>query len=230
MLREKTHRRGFLGRLAAAAAAASLPWTELGAASTTQAAGHDDWLDDVKGSHTCFFDFPAHKMGAGLVHIRNYILTYKEAYGVGAEDIGTVGTFYSVGPQSSISMAFNDEMWAKYGLGAYLNIDDPGTGRPVTRNLFNHPQEGDPVPFVGPIGPFPDAGIESMQQNMGTTFLLCANAVTAFSMDLARLGKGAADEVRADLAANVLPGVVTVPAMVIAIEKAQVAGISYNTQ
>ena len=229
MLNEKTHRRGFLGRMAAAAAAISLPWTEAGVASA-QEAGHDDWIDGVTGSHKCFFDFPAHKMGAGLVHIRNYILTYGEAYGVDVKDIGTVGTFYSVGPQSSISMAFNDAMWAKYGLGEYLNIDDPKTNQPVTRNMFNHPQEGDPVPFVGPIGPFPDAGIESMQQNMGTTFLLCANALTAFSMDLARLGKGSADDIRADLAGNVLPGVTTVPAMVIAIEKAQVAGISYNKQ
>ena len=37
-------------------------------------------------------------------------------------------------------------------------------------------------------------------------------------------------DIEADLKANLLPAVTIVPAMVIAIEKAQVAGIKYNRQ
>jgi hypothetical protein len=41
---------------------------------------------------------------------------------------------------------------------------------------------------------------------------------------------GTQEAIDKELRANVLPGVVTVPAMVIAIEKAQSAGIAYNRQ
>ena len=45
-----------------------------------------------------------------------------------------------------------------------------------------------------------------------------------------RRGKGKAADIEKDLRANLLPGVTIVPAMVIAIEKAQAAGIRYNRQ
>ena len=65
---------------------------------------------------------------------------------------------------------------------------------------------------------------------MGTTFLLCNNAVTALSMDLSMQGHGEVDAIVADLKNHVHDGIHLVPAMVIAIEKAQAAGISYNKQ
>jgi hypothetical protein len=43
-------------------------------------------------------------------------------------------------------------------------------------------------------------------------------------------GKGKAADIDKEPRANVLPGVTIVPAMVIAIEKAQDAGIRYNRQ
>ncbi len=90
--------------------------------------------------------------------------------------------------------------------------------------------DGDEVPRIGTIGPFPDASISALQDNLGVTFLLCNNAATALGMDLARLGFGDAAEITADLKSNMADGVILVPAMVIAIEKAQGAGISYNKQ
>jgi intracellular sulfur oxidation DsrE/DsrF family protein len=95
--------------------------------------------------------------------------------------------------------------------------------------LFNRPQAGDPILTIPPMPTFVDAGIESLQK-MGTTFLLCNNALEAWTVMLADAGKGTLEEVGANLKANLLPGVVTVPAMVIAIEKAQKAGIAYNKQ
>ena len=43
-------------------------------------------------------------------------------------------------------------------------------------------------------------------------------------------GKGKADAIQKEMTENLLPGVTIVPAMVIAIEKAQAAGIRYNRQ
>src|SRR5712692_7056084 len=122
---EKTHRRSFMGRMFAAAASASLPLSGARAAAA-QAAGPADWLTEVKGTHRCLFDFPQHKSGAPLLHILNYLNTYAEAYKLPARQAAAVGTFYSIGTQSSISLGFNDAMWAKYGLGEYLGLKDAG--------------------------------------------------------------------------------------------------------
>jgi hypothetical protein len=62
---------------------------------------------------------------------------------------------------------------------------------------------------------------------MGAKFVLCANALGLVSE--LEPGQGA-QEIDTELRANLLPGVTIVPAMVIAIEKAQEAGIRYNRQ
>ena len=75
----------------------------------------------------------------------------------------------------------------------------------------------------------PAMGIESLQK-MGTKFLLCNNAFGVWCLELQARGKGKAPALQEELMANLLPGVSVVPAMVIAIEKAQAAGIRYNRQ
>ncbi len=62
------------------------------------------------------------------------------------------------------------------------------------------------------------------------TFILCANALGIWCLELEARGKGKGADLEKELRANVLPGVTIVPAMVIAIEKAQEAGIRYNRQ
>lgn len=223
-------RRRFLGTMIGAATAATLTSTRMAAAAPVEMDAEDSWLAGLDATHRCLFDFPEHKRGAGLVHIYNYITTFQNAYGIGPEDINTIGTLYSVGPNSSIAMAFTDDMWAKYRFGEYLNLDDPATGEASVRNLFWETKEGDALPRVGEIGPFPDASVSALQANLGTVFLLCNNAVMALSMDLARLGFGEVADIDADLKNHVHEGIHLVPAMVIAIDKAQANGISYNKQ
>jgi hypothetical protein len=231
----KTHRRGFLGRILGAAAALSV--TSSGQPAEAQQAGPDDWIKGVKGTHRCLFDFPQHKNGMPLLHILNYLNTYSEAYKTGPGQAGAVGTFYSMGVQSSMPLAFNDAMWAKYSLGDYTGLKD-ASGTPYTRNVFNTPTPNDLHLLMQAIqsptipafaGAMPALGIESLQK-MGTTFLLCANAFGGWCEELAVRGKGAAADLQKEFGANLLPGVIMVPAMVIAIEKAQGAGIAYNRQ
>ena len=223
-------RRRFLGTMIGAATAAALTTTRTSTAATAKMDMKDAWLDGLDGPHRCLFDFPQHKRGAGLVHIRNYVLTYIQAYGADVSDINTIGTFYAIGPNSSLPMGFTDAMWEKYRFGEYLELTDPQTGKPAVRNLFYETLDGDELPRVGPLGPFPDSSVSAMQANMGTTFLMCNNAVVAISLDLARLGHGEPADIEADLKNHIHEGVHLVPAMVIAIERAQKAGISYNKQ
>ena len=238
-----------MGRVIGAAAAAGLSATGTRAAAAagllaagtraTAAAepGADDWIKEVKGTHRNLFDFPQHKYFFPQLHILNYINTYNQGYKAAAGTVGTVGTFYGIGSQSSIALGFNDATWAKYGLGEYLGLKD-ASGKFYTRNVFNKATKDDahlvfqalqvpPIPVFADFMPL--MGIESLQK-MGAKFLLCANALGIWCMELEARGKGKAPEIEKELRANLLPGVTIVPAMVIAIEKAQAAGITYNRQ
>lgn len=231
----QTHRRQFLGSMmGTAAAGVTLAGTRLAAA---QEAGADDWIKEVKGTHRCLFDSPKHMNGFALLHILNYLNTYAVAYKSGPGSVGAVGTFYSVGSQASIPLAFNDAMWAKYALGAYTGLKD-AAGKPYTRNVFNRPSAQDArllrqavdLPAIPALGDaMPALGIESLQK-MGTKFLICNNALGLWTLELEARGKGKAADIDKELRANLLPGVSVVPAMVIAIDKAQEAGIKYNRQ
>ena len=229
------HRRRFLGRMLGAAAAAGLSVS--GTRAAAQASGFDDWINEVKGEHRCLFDFPQHKNGYGLLHILNYLNTYSTVYKTGPGQVGAVGTFYSAGNQASIPLAFNDAVWAKYELGAYTGLKDAG-GKAYTRNVFNRPTSKDlhllmqavDAPMIPALADaMPALGIENLQK-MGTKFILCANALGIWCLELEARGKGKAQDIEKELRANLLPGVTIVPAMVIAIEKAQEAGIRYNRQ
>jgi len=230
------YRRSFIGQLFGAAAAASLSLSATGEAAT-QDSGVDAWIKEVRGSHRCLFDFPQHKNAAPLLHILNYLNTYTAAYKTGTDEVGAVGTFYGVGGQASISLAFNDAIWSKYGLGVYTGLKD-ADGKAYTRNVFNRPTAKDlhllmeayDAPMIPALADaMPALGIESLQK-MGTKFVLCANALGIWCLELEARGRGKAADIDKELRANLLPGVTIVPAMVIAIERAQDAGIKYNRQ
>ena len=230
-----TDRRSFLGQVFGAAAVAGLSMS--GSRAAAADAGADDWIQEVKGTHRCLFDFPQHKNGFPLLHILNYLNTYATAYKSTPGQVGAVGTLYSAGSQASIPLGFNDAIWEKYKLGAYTGLKD-ADGKPYTRNVFLHPTEKDlhllmqaidspTIPALA--GAVPAIGIENLQK-MGTKFIMCANALGIWCLELEARGKGKSADIEKDLRANLLPGVTIVPAMVIAIDKAQEAGIKYNRQ
>ena len=65
---DSTHRRGFLRRVAGAVAAGvSIVG---GGTAAAQESGSDDWINEVKGTHRCLFDFPQHNNGMPLLHNR----------------------------------------------------------------------------------------------------------------------------------------------------------------
>ena len=97
------HRRAFLGHTLGAAAAAGLSMSATLAAGNRES-GPDDWIREVKGTHRCLFDFPAHNGGLPLIHMLNYMKTYQTAYGAKPGEVNAVGTLYFVGPTSSIPL------------------------------------------------------------------------------------------------------------------------------
>jgi intracellular sulfur oxidation DsrE/DsrF family protein len=186
-------------------------------AAETVASTHDAWLTKLDGKHRMLFDAAASGGGIPLVHVMNYYDTYNTAYNVPDKDIDGVLTFYGMTTFHGLS----DAMWAKYQLGEFLGEKD-AAGKAFTAN----PWRTNPT-IVGMS--LPQASIESLQKR-GATFIICNNALTIFSGLVAQARGLDAKAVYEDMKANILPGVTLVPAMVIAIDKAHQAGLSYHRQ
>ena len=206
-----------VGILAAAVPAAGAATLEAQAPAAVKPSS--EWLKGITASHKQLFDGPQPAGGIPLVHIMNYYDTYNKAFDVKDSDIDAVYTFYG----ATTFYGLNDAMWEKYKLGEFLETDAPGkSGTRATAN----PWRAEPVILGMKL---PQASVETLQKR-GTTFLLCNNALTIFAGMLAQKRGLDPAAVYADLNANILPGVELVPAMVVAIEQAHRAGMSYHRQ
>jgi intracellular sulfur oxidation DsrE/DsrF family protein len=185
--------------------------------ASTTADSDDTWLTRLDGKYKMLFDAPAPAGGIPLVHVMNYYDTYNKAYNVPDKDIDAVFTFYGTTTFHGLS----DAMWAKYQLGEFLGEKD-ANGVAFTAN----PWRSNPT-IIGMS--LPQASIESLQKR-GATFIICNNALNIFAGLVAQARGLDAGAVYEDMKANILPGVTLVPGMVIAIDKAQQAGLSYHRQ
>jgi len=217
MWTNRTPRRGFLAGIGTLAVGLAGPEVGLGQGQGVDAA--DKWVQALKGKHRQIFDFNAHGDGIGLIHMHNYIETLKSAYGASPGDINVVGTNYG----GTTPLAWNDTIWAKYKVGAALNLTDPETKAPLARNWFFRPKKTDPVFLNGMLA---DASMENLVRR-GAVFLQCNNALRLWVGRLAGMGLGTAESIDADIRANLNPGVVVVPAMVVAVGVAQRHGLTY---
>jgi intracellular sulfur oxidation DsrE/DsrF family protein len=137
----------------------------------------------------------------------NFLDTYAEAYGAKAGEANAVIGMH--GP--ALSIGFNDAAWAKYELGKASSVTDPSTKAHAARNVFA---------TGGPLA------VDTLQKK-GVVFLLCNNALRMRSRGIAAERGETFETVYEDLKASRLPGVLLVPAMVVAINRAQEAGFTY---
>jgi intracellular sulfur oxidation DsrE/DsrF family protein len=209
-------RRTFLSAVAALSAGAVLG-PDVAVRPLAADSASDAWLDQLKGKHRQLFDAPDPDGGTVLRHVRTYLDTWQEAYGVGDRDVSVIVTLYA----RTTPLGLQDAMWGKYRLGAALSLTDSTTSAPLVRNWFAHPQPGDPV-ADGTV----ESSIESLQRR-GVVFALCNNALKRWSGRLEKQGMGTAADVHADLTAHALPGVIIVPDVLIAMTKAHERGFSY---
>src|SRR6476646_3960576 len=118
-------RRRFLGKLAAGAVALGVSGSVTKAfgqelTSTSDTVPSDKWLTAVTGKHRQIFDAPDHENGWGLLHVRNYPNTLGDSDHVTHPQVTAVVTIYGMGTM----LAFNDDMWKKYSLGAASKVND----------------------------------------------------------------------------------------------------------
>lgn len=175
-----------------------------------------DWLAALDAPNRMLFDAPSADGGIPLVHALNYLNSWNAA-GVDDAAIDAVVTLYG----ATTFHGLEDAMWAKYGLGEFVGETD-ASGAASERN----PWRVDPVVEGATL---PPASIEALSDR-GATFVLCNNALTWFAGIVAEARGFEAEAVYADLKAHILPDVTLVPAMVVAIDRAQQAGLSYHRQ
>jgi intracellular sulfur oxidation DsrE/DsrF family protein len=167
---------------------------------------HDRWLDELQGTHRQFF----HIINPGptsLLPVSKFSPTYVEAYGIAASDVNAVVGL--MGP--AIALGMNDDLWARYPLGTIASFTDPATGQRATTN---------------PLASGTDFSVTALQQ-AGVKFLVCNNTMRFMASTLARQLESTADAVYDDFRAGLLPGMIVVPGMVIAVNRAQERGMTY---
>jgi len=204
-------RRRFLGRAAAALAALGAGLPAVGRAETvlgssSDDAEHDAWMRTVKGKHRQFF----HALTAAdtaMLMANNYLDAYTQEFGAKPAEVGAVIGVHG----GALALGFNDAAWAKYSMGKGSNVTDPGTKEPAVRNIFA------------------TGGTLSVDatQKRGVVFLLCNTALRMRARATAAERGETYETVYGDLKASLLPGMILVPALVVAINRAQEAGFTY---
>lgn len=212
-------RRGFLGRLALLATpfVAGHPSAVLGQSPARPAGGPQqaDWLERITGKHRTVFDVEAHRNGNALAQAASFLDAWHEA---GVPD-GEVNLVMGV-RGSGLPLVLRDDLWRRFPIGSQYAITDPRTKQPADRNLFIDAS-------VRPGGPMNARQTVETLQKRGALFLTCMNTIKGASRHLAAAGLGSPDEISATLRDGVLPGVIVVPAMVVAFTLMQERGISY---
>ena len=230
MTLQRSQRREFLGQLAAGAAAALMigagareAFAATMPTATASPTPSDNWLSRLSGENRQLFDIPVPDNGMGLFHVRNYLGTYRDFYHLTHPAVTAVVTLYN----GTTMLAFNDQMWAKYGLGKPTKVMD-GTNSPATSNVYYEAPSGAAnLSLSGAPFPIPsDASISALQAR-GAIFLLCNNAFHGWMGMLAAQTGSQPAALADEFLANMLPGIELVPAMVVAIGQAQKHGCSY---
>jgi intracellular sulfur oxidation DsrE/DsrF family protein len=212
-----TPRRGFLGTLAATAAAGLASLTPLrleaqprrGSTSGVDAA-FETWLNRITGKHKMVFDAPEVNSGMPVIWPRVWLNGNNENYGTKDTDNSAVVILR----HAAIPLAMKDEVWAKYKLGDAFSIKDGET--PATKNIFAK---------VMPL-PLPGTGMEALLAS-GVMFGVCNVALTVYSAMVAQKSGLDAAAVKADWVAGLLPGTQVVPSGVLAVARTQEKGCAY---
>jgi intracellular sulfur oxidation DsrE/DsrF family protein len=198
-----TPRRGFVRSAGAALAALAVLPAE---PAEGQAAPDEAWLQGLTGKHKQIFDVGVSRDGRPLGRVMNFLDAYREAYGLPDADLNAIFGVHGGG----MPIVLNDAIWAKYELGRRNSEIDPRTRAPAVRNPW------------AIDGPFSVARL----QDRGVRFIVCQRSIRRLSGELAGSG-GNAEAVRLELTANLLRGVTPVPAMIVAVNRAQESGLTY---
>src|SRR5256884_2002958 len=218
-----THRRGFLGRIAAGAAALGLG----GLVAPLEAAARprpprdvsanpefEAWLNKITGKHKMIFDIPEPNGGFGFAWARVFLNTTNENYGTTDAD----NTVVIVLRHNGIPFGIQSPMWAKYKFGEFFKLNDGVTKEAALRNTFAQVKAGEL--------PIPGMAVDELAAK-GVLFGICNIALTIYSGMFAKQMGPQPEPSKKEWIANLLPGVTVAPPGAIPVHRAHEQGCAY---
>ena len=216
-------RRSFLSNLGAAASAAGVTLAAGSASAQVPASGdahwqparhpQDDWFDQLPGKHRFYFDSTTpDRLEDAIQFTGNYFSANRGVYGLENADLAVI-----VGMRHrSAPFAFNDAMWAKYGvtLARRAEFVDPKTREAPKVNYFT------PKAAAAPARPRSLASL----MTLGVQFAICNLSTRAIAGLIADATGQKTDEVYQEITANLIDRARLVPAGIIAVNRAQERG------
>ena len=221
-----TNRREFIEHIAATAMFGALPLTSLPSAfgaftapANANASGFDfSWVNKLKGkTHKAIFDCAEVDSGYGVWRAGMWEPQYHAELGVKPTDTATV----LVLRHAALVLAFQQDFWDKYAIGADDKVTHPITQQSTDRNpaLLSSTRSEIDAQF--------DAFALPNFISKGGIVLGCNVAMQFFSMGLAKKANISVDEARSRAVAAMLPGVTLQPSGVFGCVRAQEAGCVY---
>jgi intracellular sulfur oxidation DsrE/DsrF family protein len=223
-------RRSFLSDLgvAASAAGATLAVSTTAARAQTPSDGRwqparhekDDWFDQLPGKHRFFFDTSTPDALADAIQFAgNYFSANKGGYGLENADLAVIVCMR----HRSAPFAFNDAMWAKYGvtLAKRAQFVDPKTKESPKVNFYTPT-----VPAATATGsPARGRGLAGLMA-LGVQFAICDLSTHAIAGLIADASGGTPEAVYKEITANLIDRARLVPAGIVAVNRAQERGYS----
>ena len=222
---DTTPRRNFIGQIAGGAAALAgfafappLFASESPLAQKFDGEWDDSWTAKLDGKRLrTVFDAPQINSALALHQAAAVIDNYRDVAGISEKELGLVVVIR----HRAIPMAFNDFIWEKYNAGVDLKLNDPATGEPARRNPFLNITKDDKKGMVG------EAQSLKTLHEKGVIYLGCNNAAMGWAYMLAKKAGTKVEDVRAELKANLIPGMTLLPTGIFAVVRAQNVGCSY---
>jgi len=172
---------------------------EVGAASPSAAAEWDlTWIDRLTGKYRTVFDSPEVNDGMAFTNASVFLMGFKEVYNATDADMQAVIVMRHRG----VVQAFNDAMWEKYGIGAEYKVANAEKKNPWTNEM-------------------------ATLTGRGATLIACNLAASRRASEFAKRLNLDAAEVKKELYANFIPGVIVQTSGVFATVRAQQAGCSF---
>jgi hypothetical protein len=225
MSQESLQRRSFFTRMnagvASLAAMAGVAMAQEKAVSsavskwTPARHAEDDWLDQNQAKHRAVFDsINSDGLGEAMAFASNFYHANKSDYGIPESEVGVV----IVVRHRSAVFGYNDTIWAKYGehLALRAKVEDPKTKAAPKMNIYNSTGYGEQLNNRG-------VTLESLSKN-GTQFAVCKLSTRAFAGVIAGKTGAKAEDVFAEISANLIPNARLVPAGIVAVNRAQERG------
>jgi hypothetical protein len=164
--------------------------------------------------------------GKFLNNIKNSLNGLHYGFGIPVEQIKIVAALH--GPTNMLN--YDDFIWNKYKIGAWLKVNDPSTGQPAVKNPFYaskaspelHYSSQDPASHASI---YQDTSIQALQHR-GVKFLSCHTATEEQARALIQHNSltEQPEQIVKEMMAHTIPGVLVVAAMVAAIALLQSEG------